>query len=113
VPRISESSQQASKGRAADAPITKPRWDCRIEATRTARFNPGPGRISLRHCNRRGMRARVLAMGDGAFGFCAALPEVFPQTKEQRCWFHNGGECSCCAAEVGSSGDDEGDAGHL
>jgi len=42
----------------------------------------------LRDCSRRGMRAPVLAMGDGALGFWAALREVFPQTAEQRCWFH-------------------------
>jgi putative transposase len=29
-----------------------------------------------------------LAIGDGALGFWAALPEVFPETKEQRCWVH-------------------------
>ncbi len=39
-------------------------------------------------CRRRGMRAPVLAVGDGALGFWAALGEVFPQTKAQRCWFH-------------------------
>jgi transposase-like protein len=42
----------------------------------------------LRDCARRGMRAPVLAMGDGALGFWSALREVFPQAKEQRCWFH-------------------------
>src|SRR5947208_1448617 len=42
----------------------------------------------LRDCKRRGMRAPVLAAGDGALGFWGALREVFPQTKEQRCWFH-------------------------
>jgi putative transposase len=42
----------------------------------------------LRDCARRGMRAPVLAVGDGALGFWAALREVFPQTREQRCWFH-------------------------
>ena len=42
----------------------------------------------LRDCRRRGMRAPVLAMGDGALGFWAALRDVFPQTREQRCWFH-------------------------
>ena len=42
----------------------------------------------LRDCKRRGMRAPVLAMGDGALGFWAALREVFPETREQRCWFH-------------------------
>ena len=42
----------------------------------------------LRDCARRGMRAPVLAAGDGALGFWGALREVFPATKEQRCWFH-------------------------
>ena len=42
----------------------------------------------LRDCKRRGMRAPVLAIGDGALGFWGALREVFPETKEQRCWFH-------------------------
>ena len=34
------------------------------------------------------MRAPVLAVGDGALGFWGALREVFPDTREQRCWFH-------------------------
>ncbi len=42
----------------------------------------------LRDCKARGMRAPVLAVGDGALGFWAAVREVFPETKEQRCWFH-------------------------
>jgi transposase-like protein len=42
----------------------------------------------LRDCARRGMRAPVLAAGDGALGFWGALREVFPQAREQRCWFH-------------------------
>jgi transposase-like protein len=42
----------------------------------------------LRDCARRGMRAPVLAIGDGALGFWGALREVFPETREQRCWFH-------------------------
>ncbi|MEU6408214.1 IS256 family transposase [Microbispora sp. NPDC046933] len=42
----------------------------------------------LRDCKRRGIRAPVLAVGDGALGFWAALDEVFPQTRAQRCWFH-------------------------
>ena len=29
-----------------------------------------------------------LAVGDGALGFWKALAEVFPSTKEQRCWVH-------------------------
>ena len=42
----------------------------------------------LRDCKRRGMRAPILAVGDGALGFWKALREVFPDTKEQRCWWH-------------------------
>lgn len=42
----------------------------------------------LRDCARRGMRAPVLAVGDGALGFWGALREVFPGTRAQRCWFH-------------------------
>ena len=42
----------------------------------------------LRDCARRGMRAPVLAIGDGALGFWGALREVFPEAREGRCWFH-------------------------
>jgi transposase-like protein len=42
----------------------------------------------LHDCARRGMRAPVLAAGDGALGFWGALREVFPQAREARCWFH-------------------------
>jgi transposase-like protein len=42
----------------------------------------------LRDCARRGMRAPVLAIGDGALGFSKAAREVFPQARTQRCWFH-------------------------
>ncbi|MGW3823105.1 IS256 family transposase [Streptomyces sp. NPDC004044] len=42
----------------------------------------------LRDAARRGMRAPVLAVGDGALGFWKALAEVFPDTRHQRCWVH-------------------------
>ncbi|MET4647368.1 transposase-like protein [Streptomyces atratus] len=42
----------------------------------------------MRDCARRGMRAPVLAVGDGALGFWKALTEVFPATREQRRWVH-------------------------
>jgi putative transposase len=42
----------------------------------------------LRDCVRRGMRAPVLAVGDGALGFWKALREVFPEAREQRCRVH-------------------------
>jgi len=41
----------------------------------------------LRDCKRRGMRSPVLAIGDGALGFWPAVREVFPEAREQRCWF--------------------------
>ncbi len=42
----------------------------------------------LRGLKARGMQAPVLAIGDGALGFWTALREVWPQTREQRDWFH-------------------------
>ena len=39
------------------------------------------------------MRAPVLAVGDGALGFWAAVRDVFPETTEQRC-------CSYVSANV-------------
>jgi transposase-like protein len=42
----------------------------------------------LRDAKRRGMRAPVLTVGDGALGFWGALREVFPETRAGRCWFH-------------------------
>jgi transposase-like protein len=42
----------------------------------------------LRDLRHRGMTAPVIAVGDGALGFWGALREVFPETKEQRCWVH-------------------------
>ncbi|SEQ99897.1 Transposase (or an inactivated derivative) [Streptomyces radiopugnans] len=42
----------------------------------------------LRDCRRRGMRDPELVVGDGAMGLWRALAEVFPQTRQQRCWVH-------------------------
>ena len=39
----------------------------------------------------RGLKAPQLAVGDGALGFWAALEEVFPPTRQQRCWMHKTG----------------------
>ncbi len=41
--------------------------------------------LSLRD---RGVDAPKLAVGDGAMGFWAALAEVYPTTRVQRCWVH-------------------------
>ena len=42
----------------------------------------------LRDLRRRGMRAPVVAVGDGALGLWAALRDVFPATRQQRDWVH-------------------------
>jgi transposase-like protein len=42
----------------------------------------------LRDLKRRGMRAPVLAIGDGALGFWSAVRDVWPETQEQRDWVH-------------------------
>ena len=42
----------------------------------------------LRDLKRRGMKAPRLAIGDGALGFWKAVREVWPETREQRCWIH-------------------------
>jgi len=43
----------------------------------------------LLDCQARGMaQAPTLAVGDGALGFWKALRQVFPTTREQRCWVH-------------------------
>jgi putative transposase len=42
----------------------------------------------LRDLKRRGMRAPVLAIGDGALGFWAAVRDVWPDTRHQRDWWH-------------------------
>ena len=43
----------------------------------------------LRDLKGRGMGAPMVATGDGALGFWAALADVFPETAEQRCWVHS------------------------
>ena len=50
----------------------------------------------LRSCKRRGMAAPVLAVGDGALGFWKAVRDVFPETREQRCWWHKIGNVLNC-----------------
>jgi transposase-like protein len=42
----------------------------------------------LRDLKHRGMRAPVVAVGDGALGCWAALRDVWPEAQEQRCWVH-------------------------
>ena len=43
----------------------------------------------LRDLQARGLEAApLLAIGDGAMGFWAALDEAYPETRQQRCWVH-------------------------
>jgi len=43
----------------------------------------------LRDVKQRGLETSPkVATGDGALGFWAALREIYPQTREQRCWVH-------------------------
>lgn len=42
----------------------------------------------LRDLKRRGLRAPVVAVGDSALGFWAAVGAVWSETREQRCWVH-------------------------
>lgn len=42
----------------------------------------------LRGLKARGLAAPVVAVGDGALGFWAAVRAVWPATREQRCWIH-------------------------
>ena len=58
----------------------------------------------LRDAKRRGMRAPVLAMGDGALGFWAAVKDVFPGDEGAAVLVPQVRQCACGAAEVGSPG---------
>ena len=44
--------------------------------------------VLLRDLTQRGMRAPVVAVGDGALGFWAAVRDVWPATRAQRDWVH-------------------------
>lgn len=45
-------------------------------------------RAILLNLKARGMNAPELAIGDGAMGFWAAVEEIYPSTRQQRCWCH-------------------------
>jgi putative transposase len=52
------------------------------------RESTGSWQTVLRSLRDRGMAPPLLAMGDGGLGAWAALREVFPDTRHQRCWNH-------------------------
>jgi transposase-like protein len=45
-------------------------------------------RERLLNLKARGLNAPALAIGDGAMGFWGALEEIYPSTRQQRCWCH-------------------------
>ena len=57
----------------------------------------------------RGMNEPLLAIGDGALGFWAALSEIYPGTKHQRCWFHKTANIFQLRAQISTS---KGQGGH-
>ena len=67
----------------------------------------------LRDCARRGMRAPVLAVGDGALGFWGALREVFPADPRAALLVSQDRQRARGAAEVRASGREEGPRGDL
>ena len=44
----------------------------------------------------RGMNSPEVATGDDAMGFWAALEEIYPKTRQQRCWMHKTGNVLNC-----------------
>ena len=62
----------------------------------------------LRDAARRGVRAPVLAVGDGAPGFWGALREVFPPDQGAALLVPQDRQRARCTAEVGASGGEEG-----
>ena len=58
----------------------------------------------LRDLKRRGMRAPVLAVGDGALGFWAAVREVWPETAEQPAGSIGSPTCWTSSRSVSSRG---------
>ncbi len=58
----------------------------------------------LRDCRRRGMRAPVVMVGDGALGLWRALGEVFPATRHQRDWVHKAANVLGCLPKAVHAG---------
>ncbi|MEZ0112887.1 hypothetical protein ABH920_006911 [Catenulispora sp. EB89] len=67
----------------------------------------------LRDAKRRGMRAPILAVGDGALGCWKALRQVFPDTREQRCWVHKTANVFGQSSQVRAAGGEGSDRRHL
>ena len=53
--------------------------------------------LSLKSC---GMNATKRTIGDGAMGFWAAVDEVYPEARQQRCWQHKTMNVLNCLAKL-------------
>ena len=62
----------------------------------------------LRDCQAARHAAPVLAVGDGALGFWKAVRDVFPETAEQRCWWHKIGNVLAALPKSVQPGGEEG-----
>jgi len=51
----------------------------------------------------RQMNCPKLAIGDGAMGFWAALEEVYPESRQQRCWMHKTMNILNCLPKTGQT----------
>ena len=49
----------------------------------------------------KGMNTPELAIGDGALGFWSALEEIFPDSRQQRCWVHKTANVLNCLPKSG------------
>ena len=64
------------------------------------RGSPQNWREVLLNLKSRGMSAPKQVIGDGAMGFWAALDEVYPETRQQRCWQHKAMNILNCLAKL-------------
>ena len=68
----------------------------------------------LRDLRRRGLRAPVMAVGDGALGFWSAVRDAWPETTPQRDWVPQVGQRARQAAQAPSAAGEKGAArGHV
>ena len=67
----------------------------------------------LRSLRERGLPGPVLAVGDGALGFWAALRDSVPFHQEQRCWVHKTANCTDALTKTPSPTSEIGYPGHL
>ena len=60
-------------------------------------------RVVLLGLKSRQMNCPKLAIGDGVMGFWAALEEVYPESRQQRCWMHKTMNIMNCLPKSGQA----------